>query len=60
MNCTFCGHPTLDLDRSYFCPCEDCHKGGALMFKDAKKEPKVFAEVTPQERKTATRRRAGA
>lgn len=38
--CPVCGHRLYDIDRSLYCPCEDCHKGGAVVRADG--SVKVF------------------
>ena len=37
--CPLCGHKTYDLDRTAFCPCEDCHVGGHVVRDEAAPEP---------------------
>lgn len=35
--CEFCGHETYEYPTAWYCPCQDCHVGGALMFKEVSK-----------------------
>lgn len=43
--CPHCGHLTYDLlgqTQASFCPCEDCHPGGAVIRpRDSKKTPRA-------------------
>ena len=34
--CTHCPHPVIDIGRSMFCPCEDCHYGGLVQGREPK------------------------
>ena len=50
--CTHCPHPVIDIGRSMFCPCEDCHYGGLVQGREPKDNhtvavPSRFSPVAP-------------